>query len=122
MARVTGPLMSISASGTIAKAITFGKWKGRAWVRQHFTPENPKTPKQINVRLALTLLIAEWQGEIQATWDGWNAYAVPFKMAGVNKYVSKGMDAYIVQHGSATTPVSVSVVGVAPADVWTWTV
>lgn len=120
MARVTGPLMSMGASGTVGKALTFGKWKGRAWVREWFTPENPKTPKQVNVRTALTLLIAAWQGENQATWDAWNSYAEPFNMAGVNKYVSRGMDAYVLQHGTSTPPVSVSVAGDPPADVWTW--
>jgi len=122
MARVTGPLMSMGASGTVGKALTFGKWKGRAWVREWFSPENPKTAKQVNVRLAMALLIAAWQGEIQAYWDSWDVYAEPFNMAGVNKYVSKGMDAYIKQHGSSTTPVSVSVSGDPPSDVWVWTV
>ncbi len=120
MARVTGPLMSMGASGTIGKALTFGKWKGRAWVREWFTPENPKTPKQVNVRTALTLLIAEWQGEDQATQDKWNVYAEPFNMAGVNKYVSKGMDAYVADLTTAVTPLSCSVAGDPPADVWTW--
>ena len=120
MARVTGPLMSMGASGTIGKALTYGKWKGRAWVREWFTPENPKTALQVNVRTALTLLIAEWQGEDQATMDKWNTYAEPFNMAGVNKYVSKGMKAYVAQLTTAVTPLSVTVAGDPPADIFTW--
>lgn len=120
MARVSGPLMSMSASGTVGKALTFGKWKGRAWVREWFTPENPRTPKQVNIRTALTLLIAAWQAqtaEVMATWD---TYAEPFNMAGVNKFVSKGMLAYVDQLTVDVTPLSVGVAGDPPAEVWTW--
>jgi len=120
MARVSGPLMSMGASGTVGKALTYGKWKGRAWVREWFTPENPKTVKQVNIRTALTLLIAAWQAQtptVQATWD---AYASPFSMAGVNKFVSKGMLAYVAQLTVDVTPLSVGVTGDPPAEVWTW--
>jgi len=120
MAKVTGPLMSMSASGTVGKAITFGKWKGRQWCREWFTPENPKTEKQVNVRTALTLLLPQWQAqsvESKATWD---AYAAPFNMAGVNKFISRGMDAYVAQLTTDVTPTSVTVSGAPPAEVWTW--
>ena len=120
MARVTGPLMSLSASGSIGKALTYGKWKGRQWCREWFTPENPSTAAQVNVRTAMTLLIASWQGLAQGNKDAWDAYADPFNMAGVNKYVSRGMDAYVAQLTTAVTPLSVSLVGDPPADVWTW--
>lgn len=120
MARVTGPLFSMSASGSIGKALTYGKWKGREWCREWFTPENPKTAKQVNVRKALALLIANWQGELQDTKDTWDAYAAPFNMAGVNKYVSRGMDAYVSQLTTSVDPLSVSIAGNPPADVWTW--
>lgn len=120
MARVTGPLMSMGASGTVGKALTFGKWKGRPWVREWFTPENPKTAKQVNVRKALTLLIASWQALAQGNKDAWDTYATPFNMAGVNKYVSRGMDAYVLQLTTSVDPLSVSLVGDPPADVWTW--
>lgn len=120
MARVSGPLFSMSASGTVGKAITFGIWKGRPWCRVWFKPENPKTAKQVNVRLAMKLLVAEWQGEIEAYQLAWDAYAAPFAMSGFNKYVSRGMAAYIVQLTSANTPVSVAVITDPPLDVWTW--
>jgi len=120
MARVSGPLMSMSASGTVGKALTFGKWKGRPWCREWFIPENPKTPKQVNIRTALTLLIAEYQGESVETKAAWDTYAEPFNMAGVNKYVSKGMLAYVDQLTVDVTPLSVAVTGDPPAEVWTW--
>lgn len=53
MAKVTGPLYSMSASGTIGKAITFSGWKGVSYVRQWVTPANPMNPDQGDVRLVL---------------------------------------------------------------------
>jgi len=121
MARVSGPLMSMSASGTVGKALTFGKWKGRPWVREWFIPENPKTPKQVNIRTALTLLIALWQAETPENKTAWDTYAEPFNMAGVNKFVSRGMLAYVDQLTVEVTPASVTVVNGPPSEVWTWT-
>jgi len=120
-ARVTGALFSMSASGTIGKAVTYGKWKGRPWARVWFIPENPQTAKQVNVRYAMTLMVGSWSVAVQGQKDEWDAYAVPFGMSGFNKYVSRGMDAYVLQLTTAVTPVSVLLAGtIPPGDVWTW--
>jgi hypothetical protein len=50
MAKVTGPLMSMSASGTIGGTITFDK---RGFVRERVIPANPQTAPQGNVRQML---------------------------------------------------------------------
>lgn len=51
MAKVTGPLFSVSATGKIADAIVFFGWKGRHVVRQWLKPANPKTSGQGDSRL-----------------------------------------------------------------------
>jgi len=53
MAKVTGPLMSMSASGKLADAIVFSIWKGQAYVRQWLVPANPKSAAQGNQRTML---------------------------------------------------------------------
>lgn len=53
MAKVTGPLFSMSASGSIGKAIVFSAWKGVQYVREHVIPTNKMTEDQGNVRLML---------------------------------------------------------------------
>lgn len=58
MAKVSGPLMSMDASGSFAGAIVFGKWKGRNVVRQLVTPSNPQTAAQTAVRNAMRVLAA----------------------------------------------------------------
>lgn len=46
MAKVTGPLMSLDASGTVANTVVFSKWKGRNYVRQRVVPSNPHSADQ----------------------------------------------------------------------------
>jgi hypothetical protein len=53
MAKVTGPLMSLDASGTVGNTTTFSKWKGRNYVRLRVTPMNTKTDAQAIVRTYL---------------------------------------------------------------------
>jgi hypothetical protein len=50
MAKATGPLMSMSASGTLGGTLTYDK---RGFVRQHVIPANPQTDAQGNVRQKL---------------------------------------------------------------------
>lgn len=121
MARVKGPLFSLEASGSIAKTVVYSQWKGRNYVREHTIPYNPQTAPQVNVRTAMTLLVASWQGEAAPYQLEWETFGKQFNLSGFNSYVSRGMDAYITQITSAVTPVSVAVTGTPPADIWVWT-
>jgi hypothetical protein len=72
MARTTGPLMSLDASGSIAKTLTFAKWKGRPYVRQLVTPANPRSVAQYYNRAMMAFLSQQWAtiaGGFQATFD-----------------------------------------------------
>ncbi len=112
----------MSASGTIGKAVTYGQWKGRQWARTHFIPENPKSAAQVNVRTAMTLIVAHFQILDAAQRATWDAYADQFNMSGFNQFVKRGLLEYVSQITTAVTPVSVAWGGVAPpADGWTWT-
>lgn len=120
-ARVTGPLFSMSASGSIGKALTYAVWKGLAYVREWFIPENPKSATQVNVRTALTLVVAYWQVQSAPSKAGWETYAEGTGMSGFNKFMSRAMDQYVIQLTTAVTPTSVSIDAVAPpGETWTW--
>lgn len=56
MARVTGPLMSMEASGTIGKTLTFANWVGRQYVRRWTRPSNPQTQHQMDQRNAFSII------------------------------------------------------------------
>lgn len=50
MAKVTGPLLSLDASGTVASTVTFSRWKGVNYVRQRVIPTYSNTFKQAAIR------------------------------------------------------------------------
>lgn len=50
MAKVTGPLLSLDASGSIANTMTFSRWKGINYVRQRVIPTYSNTAEQMAVR------------------------------------------------------------------------
>jgi len=120
-ARVSGPLFSMDASGSVGKAITFGKWKGRPWVRVHFTPQNPKTEKQVNVRAAMALLVLGWQANDDAFHDYWDSVADQFNYSGFNHYIKKGMVDYVAVLTTSVTPTSLTDNNGIPSEiVYTW--
>lgn len=72
MVKVHGPMFSLDASGTIGKAATFSKWKGRNYVRERVIPANPKSGPQVGMRAMLSFISKQWSGLSaveKATWD-----------------------------------------------------
>lgn len=53
MAKVTGPLYSMSASGKLANSMVFFGWKGTACVREWLKPANPKSSTQGDHRVMI---------------------------------------------------------------------
>lgn len=60
MARVQAPLMSLSASGTLASAITYSTWKGRPYVRTRVVPANPRSGLQVGMRAGIAAMPGLW--------------------------------------------------------------
>lgn len=75
MARVTGPLFSMSASGQIGKAIVYATWKGIEWVREWVVPQNPQTALQVKIRAIWALGVQRWQIIGSSPQDGWETGA-----------------------------------------------
>jgi len=72
MAKVSGPLMSMAASGSLAGSMVFSRWKGRPYVRQLVTPRNPKSGSQVGVRSMFKFLAQQWDAQSapdKATWE-----------------------------------------------------
>lgn len=71
MVRVNGPAFSLEASGQLAGAIVFSKWKGRPYIRELVKPSNPRSGPQVGIRAMLRFLTQNWQyvsSVNQATW------------------------------------------------------
>ena len=113
MARVSGPFMSIDASGTIYKALTASIWKGRNYIRGYFIPTNPNTAAQQTQRALMAAAVTGWQGLTAVTpasgalgdemyKDKWNVAArdVYPPISGFNYYVMQ----YCLQGSAPTIP------------------
>lgn len=74
MAKVTSPLLSLGASGTIGDTITFGRWKGLNTARQRVVPANPQSAGQVAQRAIMTAVVAFWRGFLTGTQGktAWN--------------------------------------------------
>ena len=113
MAKVSGPFMSVDASGTIYKTLTASIWKGRNYIRGYFVPTNPNTAAQQVQRALMAVAVAAWQALTAETpasgaladslyKDKWNVAArdVYPPISGFNYYTKE----YLLQGGAPTIP------------------
>ena len=92
MARVVGPLMSLSASQTLGGTLVFSQWKGRAYVRLRVDPYNPKSDYQTGIRNTMKKGVmyftkGSYVGAPAKNW--WNTYGEAEKPAvsGFNRFM-----------------------------------
>lgn len=91
MAKISAPLLSMGATGTIGKSVTFAKWRGVAYARQRVIPSNPQTTAQQANRALFAFLREMWKlgpTEVRAPWD---AFAAGQKFTGMNKIVGENV-------------------------------
>jgi len=67
--RLTGPMFSLTASGTVGKTITMSKWKGRAYARTRVIPFNGRTADQQLQRGYLAVIAKAAQAVLTAAKD-----------------------------------------------------
>jgi len=93
MAKVTGPLLSFTASGTVGGVQTYSKWRGIDYVRTRVTPANPNTANQVKTRSVFTWLMAVYKlmaADLQAPWK---AYSTGQKFTDRNAFVKSDLPA-----------------------------
>lgn len=91
MAKVRGPLLSISARGGIGKSQVYASWRGVPYARQYVTPSNPRSAAQVTTRGTFESIDAQWKrmfGLSQAPWDA-ASKGRPF--TGRNKLISDNL-------------------------------
>jgi len=97
MAKVTGPLLSLDASGSIASTITFSRWKGINYVRQRIIPTYTNTALQALVRLLMKDGSLAWKASatvgavtINSAYKlAYNAAAAGTAMSGFNLFMKE---------------------------------
>lgn len=129
MAIVKGPAMSLDASGSLAGAIVFSKWKGRNYIRQLVTPANPKSGAQTGFRASMKWLAQIWSSlsaANQATWEdraadmivsGFNAFTSYNQLRWRNFLTPSKEDPAAEASTPATAPTGAAVAGVRMATV-----
>lgn len=91
MAVVYAPLMSLDASGTIGKAITFSKWKGRNYVRKRVVPANPKSVLQVSTRAMMRFLSQAWTDVGSTPQGSWDEPAAAINVSPFNAYIKNNL-------------------------------
>ncbi len=87
MAKVTGPLFSLDASGKFADSLVFTKWKGINTVRQYAKPTNANTARQKAVRNSFTAASALYQNLLGADKEAWKLRSAGLPMSGYNAFM-----------------------------------
>jgi hypothetical protein len=87
MVKVTRPIMSQAASGSLADAVTVSKWKGRPYVRTHVKPTDPKSGAQLGRRAMFSFLSLEWPLFTEAQKVCWEALANELDVGTGNAYL-----------------------------------
>jgi hypothetical protein len=83
--------MSMDASGTIAKTLTFSKWKGRNYIRRRVIPANPRVDSQYATRSMLRFLSQAWKTVTSLDQASWDAAAASLKISPFNRYLQVNM-------------------------------
>ncbi len=91
MAKLTGPLLSFGARGSLGKTMVISKWRGVPYARSYVVPANPQTAAQQQVRTTFALLREMWKLAPAQLQDAWNAFASGRPFTGMNKEVGENV-------------------------------
>jgi len=92
MTRLTGPVMSLSASGALADTLVFSQWKGRFYARLLVTPYNPKSNYQTGIRATMTKGVmyftkgAYLTASLKTWWGVYGEAETP-PVSGINRFI-----------------------------------
>lgn len=91
MAKVTGGLLSLKATGQIGKSIVFGSWKGVPYARQHVVPANPKSTNQTTTRDTFAALNYMYNQMGVLSRAPWQAFVKGKPLTDRNKHMRDNM-------------------------------
>lgn len=93
MAKTTAPILSLGASGTIAKTMVFSNWRGIPYVRRHLIPSNPNTAGQQSTRNVFTTMSAMWKVAPALATAPWDTFATGRPFLGRNAFIGQNVAA-----------------------------
>lgn len=97
MAKVVNPLLSIDATGSVGKSLTFGHWKGKNVAKFKIQYNNSSTTDQVTVRDLITDASVAWKtGATVGAIAINSAYKLAYNTAAIGKAYS-GFNLFIKQ-------------------------
>ena len=108
-AKVTGPLLSLDASGSVASTMVFSRWKGINYVRQRVIPTYSNTFKQNAIRSLITDATQAWKSGdtvgtvvINSTYKAaFDVAAAGLAMSGFNLFIK---NCVVINYDASTSP------------------
>lgn len=91
MAKTTAPILSLGASGTIAKTMVYSSWRGIPYVRRHLIPSNPNTVGQQATRNVFTTMSAMWKVAPALLTTPWDTFATGRPFLGRNAFIGQNV-------------------------------
>lgn len=104
MTKVTGPLLSMEATGSIGGAMTFARWKGRPYVRMLVKPSNPKSAAQTTQRAMMRYLSQRWATIGDSNQALWQDLADAGKFSTFNAFTRENLRRWTQGEGPTDTP------------------
>lgn len=89
MAKLTAPLLSMGASGSIGKSMVTGSWRGVKYARQHVVPANPRTVAQQANRTRFALLREMYKLAPASVQNAWIRFCKGRPFLPFNKFVGE---------------------------------
>jgi len=87
MAKVKGPLLSLGATGQIAKSVVFSDWRGVKYAREHVVPANPRTTGQTLTRTTFQYADDQFKRMLTLAQAVWNAAALGKPFTARNAFI-----------------------------------
>jgi hypothetical protein len=89
MAKVKGPLLSLSASGAIAKSVVFADWRGVKYAREHIVPANPRSTGQTLTRNTFQYGDDQFKRMLTLAQSVWTAASQGKPFTARNKFIQQ---------------------------------
>ncbi len=95
MVKLKGQLLSLGASGSLGKAVTFSNWKGRAYAKKFASPTNNQQMTQLGLRAGMTFLSQQWANISAADKATWVNTAAASQISPFDAYVGDNLSALV---------------------------
>lgn len=92
MAKLKGPILSLSAGGTIGDSVIFSSWRGRPYAKKLTIPNNPNSAAQIGARSMLRFLSMNYASLSPSDQNWWIPIALERQISPYNFFCSYNLE------------------------------